>query len=96
MKDKRIQTYSKKHKILNESNAFYLKILFNNSNICFEEFNSLLSKIDELQDYCLEELLPKGKHDNCSEITLEVRSGAGGSESSLFAEEIFLMYQAYL
>ncbi|EAR88007.2 peptide chain release factor 1 (macronuclear) [Tetrahymena thermophila SB210] len=60
-----------------------------------EEMENSKQLIDELQDECLEQLLPKGKHDDCSEITLEVRGGAGGSESSLFAEEVFKMYQAF-
>jgi len=47
---------------------------------------------DDLQDECLEMLLPKGKHSDCSEITLEVRPGAGGGESSLFSEEMVNMY----
>ncbi|KAL4475462.1 hypothetical protein ABPG72_013286 [Tetrahymena utriculariae] len=61
-----------------------------------EEMENSKQQIDELQDECLEQLLPKGKHDDCSEITLEVRGGAGGSESSLFADEVFKMYQAFL
>ena len=60
-------------------------ILFSTNMIFFFEK-------DDLQDECLEMLLPKGKHSDCSEITLEVRPGAGGGESSLFSEEMVNMY----
>lgn len=39
-------------------------------------------------------LLPKDKHDD-KDIIVEIRGGAGGDESSLFAAELFRMYTHY-
>lgn len=39
-------------------------------------------------------LLPKDKHDD-KDIIVEIRGGAGGDESSLFAAELFRMYAHY-
>ncbi len=39
-------------------------------------------------------LLPKDKHDD-KDIIIEIRAGAGGDESSLFAAELFRMYSHY-
>jgi peptide chain release factor 1 len=39
-------------------------------------------------------LLPKDPHDN-KDIIIEIRGGAGGDESSLFAAELFRMYTHY-
>lgn len=40
----------------------------------------------------LRSLLPS-KGDGCSDVVLEVRAGAGGDEASLFAGELFRMYE---
>ena len=41
-----------------------------------------------------EELIPK-KDVDTKNVTVEVRQAAGGSESSLFAEDLVNMYKAY-
>jgi peptide chain release factor 1 len=48
----------------------------------------------ELQEEIVEEILPKRPVDarNC---TIEIRQAAGGSESSLFAEDIWNMYKEF-
>ena len=50
--------------------------------------------LNELQEEIIEELIPKRDVDskNCS---IEIRQAAGGSESSLFAEDLVNMYKAY-
>ena len=50
--------------------------------------------IEELAEEIVEIILPKSDADqrNC---TVEVLQAAGGSESSLFAEELFKMYTSY-
>jgi peptide chain release factor 1 len=40
------------------------------------------------------ELLPKGEDDNKNAI-IEIRAGTGGDEASLFAADLFLIYQRY-
>ena len=51
------------------------------------------STVVELEDRILEELLPRDLDDNRGAI-LEVRPGTGGKEASLFAKEVFHMYEA--
>jgi peptide chain release factor 1 len=40
-------------------------------------------------------LLPEAKYDNCSDIIVEMRPGAGGAESSIFVKDMSDMYEAY-
>ena len=51
-------------------------------------------EIDEMQDEIVDLILPKIESDKNS-CTLEIMQAAGGSESSLFAEEILDMYKNY-
>ena len=51
-------------------------------------------EIDEMQDEIVDVILPKIESDKNS-CTLEIMQAAGGSESSLFAEEILDMYKNY-
>ncbi len=62
--------------------------------IAREELESLEEQIEELADEIIDVILPKSDADqrNC---TIEVLQAAGGSESSLFAEDLFKMYQEY-
>ena len=48
----------------------------------------------DLQEEIIEELIPKRSVDsrNCQ---IEIRQAAGGSEASLFAEDLVHMYKAY-
>ena len=52
-------------------------------------------EIEELQEEIVEILLPKSKADMESRCTLEIMQASGGSESSLFAENILTMYKNY-
>ena len=40
-------------------------------------------------------LIPQPKYDNASDVIMELRPGAGGSESCIFVKDISEMYQAY-
>ncbi|EGR28683.1 peptide chain release factor 1, putative, partial [Ichthyophthirius multifiliis] len=60
-----------------------------------EEIQNQQTILDEIQEECIRLLIPKGKFDDSTEIHLEIRPGTGGSESSLFAEELFKMYQNF-
>lgn len=51
-------------------------------------------RIHYLQSELIVELLPRDLDDELG-VVLEVRAAAGGSEASLFASEIFEMYQKY-
>ena len=62
--------------------------------IATEELESIKEQVDDLAEDIIDVILPKSDADqrNC---TIEVLQAAGGSESSLFAEDIFKMYQGY-
>lgn len=62
--------------------------------IAKDELESLEEQIEELAEDIVDVILPKSDADqrNC---TIEVLQAAGGSESSLFAEDLFKMYQGY-
>ena len=51
--------------------------------------------VDEMLDEIVEIILPKSESDSCTSCTLEIMQAAGGSESSLFAEDILTMYQNF-
>lgn len=63
-------------------------------DIANQELAEIEEQIEGQADEIIDLLLPKTDVDgrNC---TLEVMQAAGGSESSLFCEEIFNMYKAY-
>ena len=59
-----------------------------------EELPSLKSRRDALEADLKLLLLPKDPNDN-KDVILEIRSGAGGDEAALFAEEVLQMYLRY-
>ena len=59
-----------------------------------EEFSELKAKIPNLEKHLQVMLLPKDDADSKNAI-LEVRAGTGGEEASLFAADLFRMYQRY-
>ena len=59
-----------------------------------EEKKTLSIKISELKKNVTLQLLPKEKFADRN-VILEVRAGTGGDEASLFAVELFRMYQRY-
>ena len=62
--------------------------------IASEEKDLLEKRINTIVENIKELLLPKSQDDQKNAI-LEVRSGTGGEEASLFAYELFCMYQKY-
>jgi len=56
-----------------------------------DEINNLKQELDTLEDELKIFLLPKDPNDDKNTI-LEIRSGTGGTEAALFAENLFRMY----
>jgi len=59
-----------------------------------EELKDKKKKIKILEKDLLKLLIPKDEHDKKNSI-LEIRAGTGGDEASLFAADLFSMYQKY-
>ncbi|MBR4999106.1 MAG: peptide chain release factor 1 [Clostridia bacterium] len=59
-----------------------------------EEQNELRTKLSESEEKLKLLLLPKDENDT-KNVILEIRGGAGGEESSLFAHSLLRMYQMY-
>ncbi|MEW5806533.1 MAG: peptide chain release factor 1 [Acidobacteriota bacterium] len=59
-----------------------------------EESDQLTGKLATLEEEIKLLLLPKDPNDE-KNVILEVRAGTGGDEATLFAQEIFRMYQRY-
>lgn len=51
--------------------------------------------LPDLEQRLLRALLPKDPRDDAS-VVMEIRSGAGGEEAALFAQELFRMYEIYV
>jgi peptide chain release factor 1 len=60
-----------------------------------EELDDLLPKQEEMEAILKEMLIPKDPNDSKNAI-LEVRAGTGGDEASIFAGDLFRMYQRYV
>ena len=59
-----------------------------------EELNGSKKRIEELENELKILLLPKDPNDD-KNVIVEIRAGAGGDESALFAAEIYRMYMHY-
>ena len=59
-----------------------------------EEINDLKIQLDKLEEKLKLLLLPKDPNDD-KNIILEIRSGTGGNEAALFANDLFRMYTRY-
>ncbi len=59
-----------------------------------EELNILLPQMDALEAEVKELLIPKDPDDS-KDVYFEIRSGTGGDEASLFAGDLYRMYQRY-
>jgi peptide chain release factor 1 len=60
-----------------------------------EELDSLVPQRDELEAILKEMLIPKDPNDS-KNVILEIRAGTGGDEASIFAGDLFRMYQRYI
>jgi peptide chain release factor 1 len=58
------------------------------------EFDMLKESLEEIKDELQIMLLPKDPNDERS-VIVEIRAGAGGDESALFAADLFKMYTKY-
>lgn len=63
-------------------------------DMAMEENLALASEKTKLEEGLKQLLLPKDAHDD-KDVIVEIRGGAGGDESSLFAAELFRMYAHY-
>ena len=59
--------------------------------MAIEERSKLIDEIDRLEEDIIDILIPRSKADE-SNCTLEIKHAMGGSESSLFAEDLMKMY----
>ena len=59
-----------------------------------EEREELLSKKEQLENEINKELQPRDPRDE-KNIIMEIRSGAGGDEASLFVQDLFEAYSSY-
>ncbi len=59
-----------------------------------EELLTLRDEIEKLNDHLRVLLLPKDARDD-KNVIMEIRAGAGGDESALFAADLFRMYSYY-
>lgn len=62
--------------------------------VAAEELPQRVKDLDDAEAYLQDLRQPKDPHDERPAI-VEIRAGAGGDESSLFARELFAMYQRY-
>jgi len=60
-----------------------------------EELSDLQPKLDSLESELRELLMPKDPNDSRN-VILEVRAGTGGDEASIFAGDLFRMYQRFI
>jgi peptide chain release factor 1 len=59
-----------------------------------EEFTDIMTQIYDLERQLITELAPKDAADDASAI-LEIRSGAGGDEASIFSADMARMYERF-
>lgn len=59
-----------------------------------EEYNDIINNIQGIEKDLIAELAPKDAADDASAI-LEIRSGAGGDEASLFSTDMARMYERF-
>jgi peptide chain release factor 1 len=64
------------------------------ADMATEELPALKTKESELAEALRIGLLPRDPYDD-NDIIIEIRAGAGGDESTLFAAELYRMYQKY-
>ncbi|UTA68037.1 peptide chain release factor 1 [Emticicia sp. 21SJ11W-3] len=60
-----------------------------------EELDILLPQRDQAEAILKEMLIPKDPNDS-KNVILEIRAGTGGDEASIFAGDLFRMYQRYI
>lgn len=91
---KKIQELEKLEKELKENEKLLREKDEELQKAATEENETLKSAISNLQSAIENSLLPRDPLDE-KNIIMEIRAGAGGDESGLFAAELFRMYQKY-
>ena len=64
------------------------------SEVVEEEISEKEEELKEVEDRAIDQILDRDVDDS-SDIILEIKPGVGGSESSLFSEDVLNMYIAY-
>lgn len=59
-----------------------------------EEYSDIMDRISQVEKDLITELAPKDSADDASAI-LEIRSGAGGDEASIFSADMARMYERF-
>ncbi len=90
----KIQSLDKCEKEIEENKLLLESADEEMKNMAAEEIEMLESKIIELTDGIETDLIPKDENDD-KNIIIEMRAGAGGDESTLFAAEMFRAYGKY-
>ena len=64
------------------------------ADVVEEEIEENESELQESEEKAIDMILEKD-NDDSSDVILEIKPGVGGSESSLFSEDMFNMYMAF-
>jgi len=93
---KKYEEYKKVKKQIQESEEILAEPRYEPElrSLAETELKDLRDKAKRLEDELKILLLPKDPYDE-KDVILEVRAGAGGDESSLFAQDLFRMYSRY-
>mmetsp|Transcript_23917 Transcript_23917/g.42369 ORF Transcript_23917/g.42369 Transcript_23917/m.42369 type:complete len:201 (-) Transcript_23917:578-1180(-) len=59
-----------------------------------EEMEEKEEDLESIEEECIQALLPTSEAD-AADVLMEIRAGVGGTEGSLFAENLFHMYELY-
>ncbi|OGF30250.1 peptide chain release factor 1 [Candidatus Falkowbacteria bacterium RIFOXYD2_FULL_35_9] len=89
-----ITAYEEKIKSLNDATSTLTDSDQELVEMAKEEITTLEPEIQELGEQIKQELIPKDPRDK-KNVIVEIRAGAGGDESALFAAELFRMYAKY-
>ena len=93
-----VELFEKYQKVVNEIDDAEKMLMVENDPelvaMTEEELTHLKHDREELAKKIELELLPKDENDN-KNVIFEIRAGAGGDESALFAAELFRMYSRY-
>ena len=73
---------------------FYKEMMLELKEIVKEELSDFKKELSILEDALKIKLLPRDPNDD-KNIILEIRSGTGGNEAALFANDLFRMYTRY-
>lgn len=64
------------------------------AEMALEETAELVAELREVEPSIVKNIMPRDSADSLN-VVLEVRAGTGGEEASLFASELFKMYEEF-